>query len=157
MVGKGQEAGNILNASFHVVFNTGTGSGLTGALIIAIFLASRRDDYKAVSKVSLTPALFNINEPMIFGLPIVFNPILIIPFVLAPMASVSFGYIMTKLEIAKILYVMVPWTTPPILKSFLASGGHLPTVLVEIGAYIIAILIYIPFVKLANKEAEIID
>lgn len=151
LASKQQEVSNILNASFHVVFNVGSGSGMTGALIIAIFLVSKRDDYRAIAKISATPALFNINEPVIFGLPIVFNPILIIPFILAPIASVLFGYIMTKIGIAKIMYIMVPWTTPPLLKSFLASGGHIPTVFVELGAYIIAILIYIPFVSAANK------
>lgn len=155
LASKGQEFTNILNASFHVTFSMGTGSGITGALIIAIFLVSKRDDYKAIAKLSISPALFNINEPIIFGLPIVFNPILMIPFVLAPLASITFGYVMTKIGIAKIMYIMVPWTTPPLLKSFLATGGHIPTVLVELGSYVIVVLIYLPFVSLANKEKNI--
>lgn len=148
----GSQIPNILNTSFMQVFSTGSGAGMTAGLIVAILLFSKRDDYKTIAKLSIPIGLFNINETMTFGLPIVLNPLLIIPFMAAPAASATFGYFMTKIGVAIPMAYTVPWTTPPLLKSWLSTGGHMGTVLVELGAYVIAFLIYIPFVLIANKQ-----
>ena len=72
---------HIITSAFKDVFGITGGSGNTIALLIAIFIFGRRKDYKDVAKMSFMPGLFNINEPVIFWLPIVFNPFLIVPFV----------------------------------------------------------------------------
>ena len=149
----GQPAEHILNNSFVSVFNIGTGAGMTGGLIAAIFLFSKREDYRAIAKLSLVPALFNINETMTFGLPIVLNPIFALPFILAPATSAIIGYFMTKIGFATVMAYAVPWTTPPLIKSFLATGGHLGTVATEALCIFVAFLIYIPFVIAANKQS----
>lgn len=153
----GLPAPNILNNSFLAVFSTGTGAGITGGLIAAILIFSTRKDFKAIAKLSIPVGLFNINEPMTFGLPIVLNPLLVIPFMIAPAASATFGYFMTKIGIAIPMAYTVPWTTPPLLKSFLSTGGHMGTVFVELGAIIIAFLVYLPFVMIANKQEVVIE
>ncbi|GAB5057536.1 PTS sugar transporter subunit IIC [Companilactobacillus alimentarius] len=77
------------------VFANMGGSGMTLGLIIAIFLVSRRKDYRAIAKLAFVPGLFNINEPLMFGLPIVLNPIMAIPFVLTPVVNILVGYFVT--------------------------------------------------------------
>lgn len=94
---------------------------------------------------------------MTFGLPIVLNPLLVIPFMIAPAASATFGYFMTKIGVAIPMAYNVPWTTPPLLKSFLSTGGHMGTVFVELGAIIIAFLVYLPFVLIANKQEMVVE
>ena len=89
------------------------GSGATLGLIIAIILFSKAKEQKGIAKLSLAPGLFNINEMVIFGLPIVLNPIYIIPFVLAPIVNIIIGY--SAVCIFKIIPPVaygVPWTTP---------------------------------------------
>src|SRR5699024_8254643 len=68
------------------------GSGMTLGLLIAIFIFSKREDYKNIAKLSIAPGLFNINEPVVFGLPIVLNPIMMIPFIMTPIVNVFVGY-----------------------------------------------------------------
>src|SRR5699024_4374548 len=101
------------------------GSGMTLGLIIAIFIASKRSDYREIAKVSFVPGLFNINEPLIFGLPIVLNPILAIPFILTPIVNILIGYLATVvLQIIPPVAIGVPWTTPGPLIPFLGTGGN---------------------------------
>ncbi len=152
-VAAGQPAVHILNDAFRTSFTTITGGGVTGGLLLAIFLFSKREDWRAVAKISVPCAIFNINEPVIFGMPIVLNPILGIPFMLAPICTGTFGYFMTKIGFARIMTVYSPWTTPAGLQAFLNAGGHLPTALVQLMAIGISFLIYTPFVIAANKMA----
>ncbi|MEG2602814.1 MAG: PTS transporter subunit EIIC, partial [Carnobacterium sp.] len=99
------------------------GSGGTIVLIVVILIFSKRADYRAVANLSLGPGIFNINEPVMFGLPIVLNPILFIPFMLAPVVSVSIGYFATMLDLVNPVSQSIVWVTPPFLLSFLATGA----------------------------------
>ena len=126
---------------------------IVAILALAILLFSKREDQRAVSKLSIAPGLFNINEPMIFGIPIVMNPIYCIPFILAPAVSITFGYVMTAIGFAKPMAYAVPATTPIILKSFLATAGDIPTMITEIMALFLVFLLYVPFVLISNKQA----
>ena len=150
----GGVATNIFNRSFISVFSAGTGSGMTGMLALAILLFGKRKEQRAVAKLSLVPAVFNINEPMIFGLPIVMNPIYAIPFILAPVVSITWGYVMTAIGFATPMAYAIPATTPIILKSFLATAGHIPTMITEATGLLLVFLLYIPFVLIANKQKD---
>lgn len=152
---KGLEPTNILNTGFISCFSIITGAGLTGGLLIAILLFSKRDDYRTIAKLSIAPAVFNINETMTFGLPIVLNPILAIPFMLAPVVSATFAYWMTTIGFAQVISFQVPWTTPVGIMAFLATGGHIGTAITQIICVGLSILIYTPFVLVANKQASI--
>ena len=153
-VQNGLEAPYIVSSPFWPIYCTIGGSGATFGLLIAIFIASKREDYRAIAKLSVPPGLFNINEPVIFGIPIVLNPIMMIPFILAPLTSASIGYFLTAIGFAGKLYIEVPWTTPPLLNSYLASGGNIGTVLAQLIAIAATVVIFFPFVIMANKQLE---
>ncbi|MFV8291164.1 PTS sugar transporter subunit IIC [Aerococcus viridans] len=158
-VANGQEPMNIINSSFQAVYAQMGGTGGTLALIIAVFLVSKYQPYREVSKLSIAPGLFEINEPMIFGLPIIFNIPMMIPFVLSPVIGALIGYLATVVGFVEPLIVLVPWTTPPLISGFLASGGDLKVVLLQIIILAVTTLFYIPFLKISErvaiKQAEI--
>ena len=134
------------------------GTGSTLALIVAILILSRsktwvRKDYSAVAKLGLVPAMFCINEPVIFGLPIVLNPILAIPFVLAPIVSMGLGALMISTGLVPPGTLDVGWTTPQPIKAFLSAAGSWETALSVVIVFVICVLIYLPFVKMANDQA----
>ena len=148
----GQSPTMIVAKPFWSMFCTIGGSGCTLGLLIAIYIASKREDYRAIAKLSTAPALFTINEPLIFGLPLVLNPMMMIPFVLAPLVSAGIGYFATYIGFAGATVVDVPWTTPAFLNSYLATGGNIGAVITQLICLIVCVLIYLPFVKMANKE-----
>jgi PTS system cellobiose-specific IIC component len=150
---KGGSTGyQIISAPFGNVFFSHTGSGITGGLIISILLFSKRDDFKAIAKLAIPCGIFNINEPIIFGIPMVMNPLLGIPFFLAPVASVVVGYILTRIGLCPIMVINAPWTTPTGILGFLASGAKLMGGLTQLLAFATSILIYAPFVIMANAQ-----
>lgn len=146
-----QEIPHIINMAFKDTFAVMGGSGNTISLLIAIFIFSRRKDYRDISKMSLTPSIFNISEPIIFGLPIVFNPMLIIPFVLAPIFSLSVAYFATALGLINHVVVQTPWTTPPIISGFLATGGDWRASVLQLLIIIITVFMYLPFLKVDER------
>lgn len=134
------------------------GSGATLGLIIAILIFSKNKESKSIAKLSLAPGLFNINEMVIFGLPIVLNPIYIIPFIIAPLVNIMIGY--TAVMILKIMppvTIGIPWTTRGPLMPFLGTGGNIVALFVGFICLAVSVLIYSPFVIAANKAAIIED
>lgn len=130
------------------------GSGATLGLIIAIILFSKAKEQKSIAKLSLAPGLFNINEMVIFGLPIVLNPIYIIPFVLAPIVNILIGY--SAVCIFKIIPPVaygVPWTTPGPLIPFLGTGGNIMGLVIGLICLAVSVMIYAPFVIASSKAA----
>ena len=128
------------------------GAGITIGLVIAILIASKRDDYQAIAKLSIAPGLFNINETMTFGMPIVLNPLFMIPFILTPILTASFAYFMTVIGFCGTMVYAVPWTTPPLLIAWLGSGGSIGAVITQAICIIISVIVYLPFVLAANKQ-----
>ncbi|SCM52505.1 PTS sugar transporter subunit IIC [Hafnia alvei] len=148
-----QEIPNIICMAFKDTFGVMGGSGNTIALLIAILLFSRKQDYRDIGKLSTAPCLFNISEPIIFGLPIVFNPALIIPFVLAPLFSLTAAYYATAWGWINHVTVQIPWTTPPILSGFLATGGDWRASVLQAVIIVITVFFYLPFLKFAERVA----
>ena len=144
---------NIVNTPFMSCFGTITGAGITGGLLIAIFLFSKREDYRAIAKLAVPCGIFNINEPLTFGLPIVMNPLLAIPFMIAPAVSNIFGYFMTSIGFCGKMVVNAPWTTPPGLMAFLASGGNIGAAITQLLVILLAAVVYAPFVIMTNHQA----
>lgn len=146
-----KETWGVLNDMFA---NMG-GTGMTLGLIIAIFLVSRRPEQRQIAKMSLVPGIFQINEPMIFGLPIVLNPLMIIPFILTPMVNIFVGYFVTVVwPIMPTPAIGVPWTTPGIINLFLGSGGNIMAAVVGVVCLVISVLIYLPFVIASNRAQK---
>ena len=127
------------------------GAGCTLALIIAIFLFSKREDSRAVAKLSAPMGVFNINEPVVFGMPIVLNPIYFIPWILVPVVLTIIAYLATAAGLVPFVHVVVPWVIPPVLYAFLATGGSFMAALLALVNLIIAVAIWSIFVILANR------
>ncbi|GAA3888601.1 PTS sugar transporter subunit IIC [Gibbsiella dentisursi] len=138
-------------SSINDAFANCGGSGMTLGLLLAIFIASRRQDYRSLAKMSFVPGLFNINEPVMFGLPIVLNPILVIPFILVPFVNALIGYFFISMEFIPPVAYAVPWTTPGPLIAFFGTGGNWLALCVGFLCLGVSTLIYLPFVIAANK------
>ncbi|MEG0295661.1 MAG: PTS sugar transporter subunit IIC [Clostridium sp.] len=151
----GTEIPNIVTKPFLDVFVNVGGVGFTIALIIAILLVSKREDYRSVTKIALAPGCFNINEPLMFGLPVVLNPIFTIPLILVPVVSLIIAYGATYFGLISKTIVMVPWTTPPVISAFLATGGDWRAALLSVILIVVAVAIYLPFVLAANKVKDV--
>lgn len=142
-------------ANLYGPFANMGGSGMTLGLIIAIFIASRRKEYRDIAKMSIAPGIFNINEPIIFGLPIVLNPILIIPFILVPAINIIIGYLaIIVFRIIPAPALELPWTTPGPLVAFLGTGGNFLALGIGIICLVVSILVYLPFVIASNKVQQ---
>ncbi|RMC38442.1 PTS sugar transporter subunit IIC [Lactobacillus sp. ESL0225] len=152
-VAAGKQPIHIINTDFVTVYSQMGGTGLTLSLIIAVLLVSRYKPYKDVVRLATVPGIFEINEPIIFGFPIVFNIPMIIPFVLSPVIGSLIGYFATAIGFVKPLSVLIPWTTPPLLSGLLASAGDWKVVLVQIIILIVCTLFYIPFIKISERVA----
>lgn len=150
----GEAAPNIINSAFVTVFTQMGGTGGTFALILAVLLFVKYKPYKDVVNLSLAPGLFEINEPIIFGLPIVFNIPMMIPFVLTPVIGALIGYFATAVGFIKPLTVLIPWTTPPLLSGYLASSGDFKVVLVQLVILTITTLFYLPFLKISERVSR---
>lgn len=150
----GKAAPYIINKPFFDAFVNMGGSGTTIALIIAIFIFARKNkQYSTVGKLSAGPGLFNINEPLLFGLPIVLNPILFIPFILTPMVNVSIAYFATKMGLVPVATVVAPWTIPPVINGFLVTQ-HWSGAVLSLVLLVISVFIYLPFIAMANRVAK---
>jgi len=147
---EGQVAPNIITKSFYDAFVYMGGAGTTISLILAIFLVSKREDYRELGKLSIPMGIFNINEPVLFGLPIVMNPILFFPFILTPIVLTVTSYFAIVLKIVPPTVAMVTWSTPPLISGFLVTGSIMGSLLQLINM-IIAVFIYIPFVVVADR------
>jgi PTS system cellobiose-specific IIC component len=133
------------------------GTGATLGLIIAIFIGSRREDYRQVAKLATPPGIFQINEPLLFGLPVIMNPVMFIPFimvqpVLATITTIAYhtGFIPPITNIA-------PWTMPVGLGAFFNTNGSIAALCLSLFNLCIATLIYLPFVAISNKAQTEID
>ncbi len=141
---------NIVTKSFLDAFIIIGGSGATIALIAAILLSSQKGSSRVIAKYSLLPSIFNINELIVFGLPIVLNPFFILPFIAVPVVLALVSYYATYIGFLPVTIADVNWTTPPLLSGYLATGSY-KGVLMQIFNIGLGILIYLPFVKLFNN------
>jgi len=147
----GQPLPHIINTQFQDLFATFGGAGSTLSLLIAMFFFCRSKRIKELGKISIVPGIFNINEPIIFGLPIVLNPIIAIPFILTPMVNILISWITMNIGLVPICNgVIMPWTTPPIISGFLSSGWQ--GALLQVFLIALGVVIYYPFIKTIDKQ-----
>lgn len=132
-------------------FATIGGAGMTIGLVISMLIVARSQRMKMMSKLSTVPAFFNINEPIVFGLPVIMNPLMLIPLTLAPIASVliAYGSILIGF-MSPFNGVVAPWPTPPIFSGFLVAGWQ--GAVVQVVAIIAAVVIYYPFIVALDKQ-----
>lgn len=149
----GQEIPHIVNTTFLNVFVWMGGSGTLIGLSLLLFFRSKSKRNKELGKLGFPPNLFNISEPIMFGLPVVMNPLILIPFTLAPIAVYVISYFsMATGLVAKTAGILVPWTMPPILGGYLATGGHISGAILQLICLIVSVLIYYPFFKMLDNQ-----
>ncbi|PGW12458.1 PTS lactose transporter subunit IIC [Bacillus thuringiensis] len=128
------------------------GSGATLGLVLAMIVFGRSKYSKALSRTCIVPGVFNINEPVIFGLPIVLNPILIIPFAITPLVTATIAYAATAMGFVTPTHIMPPWTLPAPIGAYLATGGDWRAIVLVFINIAISFLIYLPFFKMYDKN-----
>lgn len=141
---------NVLAGSFLDAFVYLGGSGATLGLLVAMFIAGRRR-HKQLLALGTPPGIFQINEPILFGLPIVLNPIWFIPFVLSPILMTVIAYLSVSLGLVHPVVADIPWVTPAIVGGLLATGGHISGALLAAVNLAVSILVYLPFVYAQGK------
>ena len=145
----------IYSKSFIDVFVLMGGSGVCLALIIALIISAKRRQNRKLALTSLFPGLFNISEPMVFGYPAIFNPFLIVPFILSPIVSLCVAGFCTKIGLLPVVCTEIEWTTPIFISGYTATGSIMGPV-VQLISLALCVLIYIPFIKLSEKSNELV-
>lgn len=141
--------GHIVTQQFYDNFLIMTGSGVTIGIVVYMWVFAKSAQFKTLGRLGGAPALFNINEPIIFGTPIVMNPLLAVPFMLTPVVLGLFQYFWISAGLAPLYTgIVAPWTTPPILSGFLIGGWQ--TALMQVIGLAISIVIYFPFMRKAD-------
>jgi len=138
--------GHIVTDQFNASFVQVTGSGLTIGLVILMLTIAKSEQNKALGKLAFGPAIFNINEPILFGFPMVMNPLMFIPFIVAPTASAVLAYFAMRIGLVPLFTgVTVPWTTPPIISGLILGGWRMA--LLQVICLLLSVAIYFPFFK----------
>ncbi|MBY7144358.1 PTS cellobiose transporter subunit IIC [Virgibacillus sp. NKC19-3] len=147
----GEALPHVIGQPFMAIWWAVGGSGMALALTILFVWRARSKHLKGLGRGSIWASFFNISEPVIFGAPIVMNPLLFVPFILAPLAVGIITYFSMSLGIVGKPYVIVPWTTPPPFSGILTTGDWRGGVLMMVNL-VVAMFIYYPFFRLYDKK-----
>ena len=149
----GGVATNILTIGFWTSFVVVGGGGITLSLLIAIFIFSKREDHKSIAKFSLIPGICGINEPVVFGLPLVLNPIFAIPFILNSVIAAFIAVVATNIGFLTCGVLDCPPGLPVFVTGFISYGIH--GIIVQAIILIVTFIIWVPFVLMSNKQAKL--
>lgn len=149
----GGVATNILTRGFWTSFVVVGGGGITLSLLIAIFIFSKREDHKSIAKFSLIPGICGINEPVVFGLPLVLNPIFAIPFILNSVIAAFIAVVATNIGFLTCGVLDCPPGLPVFVTGFISHGIH--GIIVQAIILIVTFIIWVPFVLMSNKQAKL--
>lgn len=149
----GGVATNILTRGFWTSFVVVGGGGITLSLLIAIFIFSKREDHKSIAKFSLIPGICGINEPVVFGLPLVLNPIFAIPFILNSVIAAFIAVVATNIGFLTCGVLDCPPGLPVFVTGFISYGIH--GIIVQAIILIVTFIIWVPFVLMSNKQAKL--
>jgi PTS system cellobiose-specific IIC component len=142
----GQHPPNVFTQEFFVWFTWQGGSGSTLAMALLLF-CTKSKQLRLVGKASVLPAIFNINEPLLFGAPVVMNGKLAPPFVIAPAVLVTLTWCAMHFGLVRPPYIEVVWTLPAPAGAYLSTGGDPRAVVLQMVNLAVAILIWWPFVR----------
>lgn len=148
------ELPNIVTKQFIDTFIVGIGgSGMTLAVLFAIFIVAKSRQMREISKLSIGSGIFNVNEPVIFGLPIIMNPLAIIPWLLAPVVVGAVTYFCMSIGfVPRPSGVIVTWTTPTLISGYLATGNNIMGSVMQLINMAIVFTIWFPFLKIMDKQ-----
>lgn len=142
---------HIIVLPFRDLYGHMGGTGTTLALLLAIFLRSKVSSHQKLGRTVLAPGLFNINEPVIFGFPVLYNPLIMIPFIIYPQINFVIAYFATQLGMVSKIVAFVPWSVPPLLSGWLGSGGDFRNVILQVALLALGVVIYLPFLMAYEK------
>ncbi|MGL4336212.1 MAG: PTS sugar transporter subunit IIC, partial [Turicibacter sp.] len=149
----GEALPNVITAPFMDLFVYIGGGGATIGLALCLIFFSKSKEHRILGKISGIPALFNINTAILFSFPTVLNPIMLIPFILTPLINAVITYFAMVFEFVPLTTgVALPWTTPPIIGGFLATGGSWQGAVLQIILVVISFVIYFPFFKASDNR-----
>lgn len=150
----GLDTGAIFNQPFHYVYCNYGGMGAAWALVICLLLFAKRTENKNVGKLVIFPEIFNISEPVMFGLPVVFNFIFLIPMICIPMIDMFIAYGLTAAGILPVLTNPVIWSIPMFINGFIASNGSIAVLIAQACLFVLDIFLWLPFVKLYERQLD---
>lgn len=143
----GQQVPNIIGMAFSYITTTAV---LYPAIAVSILLFAKSGRLRTVGKVAVAPAFFGISEPLIFGLPIVLNPLILIPWLIAPALNFFVGYVLVSTGLVARAAGVIVFNVPMIFTGLL--NGSYTISLMEIGLFMLDILLFFPFIKLLDKK-----
>lgn len=151
----GETLPHIITKPFMETFTVGLGgSGMTLAVVLIMAFVMKKKQYKDIGRLSLAPGIFNVNEPAIFGLPIVLNATILIPWVIAPILVTTLNYLVMAAGIVPApTGVSVPWTVPIFFSGMLATNSVLGGLLQLVDMVIVGFIWY-PFLRVLDKEKD---
>ena len=156
LVENGGDATEVLTKQFFDCFVLMGGCGATICLLIAILIFSKNRARRGLGLTAAFPMAFNINELMVFGLPIIFNPVMLIPFLLVPLVCYSISYLALAIGVVPMIATEIEWTTPIIMGGYYATGSVAGSLL-QIFNVLVGVAIYFPFVKILDRQAARIN
>lgn len=146
------ELPNILGNTFYGLFAGIGGAGGTLSLVLLMLILAKSQQMKTLSKLAVVPGFFTINEPVVFGLPLVLNPIMAIPFITVPLIQVLIAYAAIATGIVpKLTGVQVPFGMPVVVSGFIGGGWQIA--ILQVALVLIGMVIYFPFLKMLDKKA----
>jgi PTS system cellobiose-specific IIC component len=154
----GQRPPHLFTQEFFIWFTWQGGSGVTLAFALLLLFAKSKQ-LRLVGRAGILPAIFNINEPLLFGAPVVMNGKLAPPFVIAPVVLVVISWLAMHFGLVRAPYIEVVWTLPATAGAYLSTGGDARAVVLQLLNLALALLIWWPFVRrydrslLAQEEA----
>ena len=138
--------GHVVTYNFRSLLVIMTGSGITIGIVLYFLFFAKSEQFKSLGKLSIGSTIFNINEPILFGTPIVLNPLLFVPFVMVPVISTAVDYLAMDMGLVPLLgAINPPWTTPGIISGLIAGGFRVAILQVVIIA--ISFFGYFPFIR----------
>ena len=144
---------HIFTKTFFDTYTTMGGAGNTVALLIAMFAVQKKGSSRRIAHISLLPAVFNINEMLLFGIPIVLNPIYLIPFVMSPLVLTIISWSAASIGLLPITTAEVAWTTPPLISGY-AAADSIAGSFMQLINIAVSFCIYLPFVILSEKARK---
>lgn len=149
----GGEPVQIVTKTFLDVFASIGGAGALLSLLVAILLFGRRRNVRRLSAFAALPMMFNVSEIMMFGLPVVWNPLLFAPFIFVPLVNMTIAYAAMAVGLVPPTIVDVSWTTPPVVGGYLATGSIAGAVL-QLACIVLGAVIYVPFLRRYERIAD---
>ncbi|MDR3136999.1 MAG: EAL domain-containing protein [Coriobacteriales bacterium] len=154
LVESAQTVSHTLNSrDFYHCFVSLGGTGATLSLLVAMFIFGSAAKGKKLAKISVFPVAFNINETLLYGIPIVLNPFMLVPFLLAPLLTACLSYTAFATGLVPPIIASVEWTTPILLSGYLETGSLAGSLLQFMGL-VVSFLVYAPFVRITRRVTQ---